>query len=65
MKTVFEKLHEHYKSHDEIARVFNMTRQAVTLWKQKGIPCNRALEVEKKTRGTITAMDVLREAFRG
>ena len=60
MKTVFEKLHDHYKNHDAIAKAFNMTRQAVTIWKQKGIPANRALEVEKKTRGAITAMDVLR-----
>ena len=60
MKTVFERLHEIYKTHDAIASAFKMTRNNVTAWKQNGIPANRALEIEKKTRGAITAMDVLR-----
>jgi hypothetical protein len=60
MKTVFEKLHEHYKNHEAIAKAFKMTHQGVSLWKKNGIPANRALEIEKKTLGVITAMDVLR-----
>jgi len=60
MKTVFQKLHDYYKTHDAIALAFNMERTNVTAWKKNGIPANRALEIEKKTRGAITAMDVLR-----
>lgn len=60
MRTVFDKLHDYYKTHEAISKAFDMSRQAVTLWKRNGIPVNRALEVEKKTRGAITAMDVLR-----
>lgn len=60
MQTVFDKLHDYYKTHDAIALAFKVTRQNITAWKKNGIPVNRALEVEKKTRGTITAMDVLR-----
>jgi hypothetical protein len=58
--SAFEKLHDFYKTHDIIAAVFSVTRQNVTAWKKNGIPSNRALEVEKKTGGKITAYDVLR-----
>lgn len=58
--TVFDKLHDYFKTHDAIALAFKMKRQGVTYWKKNGIPTDRALEVEKKTRGAITAMDVLR-----
>jgi len=58
--TVFEKLHRIYKTHDAIAAAFGLTRQGVGRWKRKGIPTRRALEVEKKTKGKITAIDVLR-----
>ena len=60
MKTVFERLHDHFKTHEAIAKAFNMERTNVTAWKQRGIPSNRALEIEKKTKGVISAMDVLR-----
>ena len=59
-KSVFERLHEIYGTHDKIASVFKMERTNVTAWKKNGIPINRALEVEEKTGGKITAMDVLR-----
>ena len=59
-KTAFEKLHDYYKTHDAIAAAFKVSRQNITLWKRNGIPVHRALEIEKKTRGKITAMDVLR-----
>ena len=58
--TAFEKLHDYYKTHDAIALAFKMKRQGVTYWKRFGIPTDRALEVEKKTKGFVTAMDVLR-----
>lgn len=58
--TAFEKLHEIYKTQEAIADVFKLTRQGVGQWKRKGIPANRALEVEKKTKGKITAIDVLK-----
>jgi len=58
--TVFEKLHKIYKTHDAIAEAFNLTRQGVGSWKRKGIPADRALEVERVTRGKITAIDVLK-----
>ena len=61
--TVFEKLKEIIGSDENIAELFGMKRQAVLYWKQNGIPTDRALEVEKKTNGKITAMEVLEDAL--
>jgi hypothetical protein len=58
--TAFEKLHDYFKTQDAIALAFKLKRQSITYWKMNGIPTERALEVEKKTKGAITAMDVLR-----
>lgn len=58
--TVFEKLHKYFRTHEAIAKAFKIRRQGVTYWKKNGIPTNRALEIEKKTAGEITALDVLR-----
>lgn len=58
--TAFQKLHDIYKTQEAIAEVFNLTRQAVGIWKKKGIPASRALEIEKVTKGKVTAMDVLK-----
>ena len=40
--------------------MIRLSRHEVGRWKRKGIPAGRALEVEKKTKGKITAIDVLR-----
>ena len=58
--TAFEKLYAIYKTHDAIADAFKLTRQGVGFWKKKGIPNDRALEIEKVTKGKVTALDVLK-----
>jgi len=52
-------------SNAEVAKHFNITREAVRLWVKNGIPPDRALEVEEATRGTefsISATEVLHYA---
>lgn len=56
----FDKLMKIYKTHEAIAQAFKVERQAITRWKRFGIPAKRAIEVERKTKGVISAMDVLR-----
>lgn len=58
--TAFEKLITFYATHEAIAKAFKVKRQAITRWKKDGIPTKRAIEVERKTKGAISAMDVLR-----
>lgn len=60
MKSIFERLHDIYKTHDAMALVFKTSRQNINMWKKNGVPIKRALDVEKKTRGAITAMEVLK-----
>ena len=58
--TVFARVKEIFGSDDNIAEVFNIKRQAVFYWKRKGIPSKRAFEVQEKTQGKISAIEVLR-----
>ena len=58
--TAFEKLYKYFKTHEAIAKAFKMERQNVTYWKQNGIPTDRAIEVQKKTKGAVSVMDVLK-----
>jgi predicted GIY-YIG superfamily endonuclease len=60
IKTAYDKLIEFYGTKEDIAIDLDLKVSEVKKWRNIGIPCNRALEVEKKTRGAITAMDVLR-----
>ena len=59
MKSIV-KLKELLGSDDNIANAFNIKRQAVIYWKKHGIPASRSLQVEKITKGKITAIDVLK-----
>lgn len=56
----FDKLHQLYGTQEAIATAFKLTRQGVGIWKRRGIPASRALQVEKVTKGQVTALDVLR-----
>jgi len=58
--TAFQKLLKYYGTHEKIAKAFKVKTQAITYWKVNGIPSDRAIEVEKKTKGAVTAMDVLK-----
>jgi len=58
--TAFEKLHKHFGTHEKIAQAFGVKPQAMTYWKREGVPTDRAMEVEKKTKGKVTALDVLK-----
>ena len=52
-------------SNAEVAKHFEISREAVRLWLKNGIPADRALDVEEATRGTefaITATEVLQYA---
>ena len=56
----YNKLKVIYPTDDLMAEAFGVTRQNILNWKTNGIPAGRALEVEKKTKGKVTAMDVLK-----
>jgi len=55
-----EKLVELLGSNADVARKFKITREAVRQWMERGIPEDRALDVEELTRGCISAYDILK-----
>jgi DNA-binding transcriptional regulator YdaS (Cro superfamily) len=57
-----EKLVERVGSCAEVARRFDITREAVRQWIDKGIPTDRALDIEELTSGHISAREILRAA---
>lgn len=42
-----------------VAEHFKVSDEAIRLWKIRGIPTDRALEVEDYTKGGITASEIL------
>jgi len=57
-----EKLIDRFGSNAEVARKFDITREAVRQWLENGIPTDRALEVEELTDGEISATEILKAA---
>lgn len=57
-----EKLVRHFGSNAEVARHFDITREAVRQWLDRGLPTERALDIEELTDGEITAMEILKAA---
>ena len=51
-----------FGSNADVAKAFSVTREAVRLWLKNGIPPDRALEVEERSGGEVTAMEVLNYA---
>lgn len=56
------KLRQKIGSNADIAVRFGVTREAVRLWMNHGIPPTRALAVEQETDGYITSAEILKFA---
>jgi hypothetical protein len=60
MKNPCEKLIEGFDGRRiNVALHFGITREAVRIWTIRGIPEDRALDVEELTDGEITAREIL------
>lgn len=57
-----QKLIKHLGSNAEVARRFDITREAVRQWFERGIPTDRALDIEEITDGEVTATEILKAA---
>ena len=62
--TEINKVIELFKNQSELAGKMGVTKAAISNWKKRGVPLNRALEIEKLTSGQIKASD-LRSEFMG
>ena len=52
-----------YGSQAKLARALNIAPMAVSKWKTKGVPPQRALEIERITSGAITRQDLRPDLF--
>lgn len=63
--TIFDKLVSHFGDQQKVADAFNVSPQVVSNWKRRGLlPADMALPIETRTRGFITAKEVLEERAR-
>lgn len=62
MESLYQRLIAHFGgSQAAAADALGVKPQVVANWKRRGVPVERALEIEAVTKGRITATDVLRE----
>ena len=59
----FERAVDHFGSQAKLAEALNVEPMAVTHWKRRGLPPQRAVEIENVTDGTVTRYDLLPELF--
>ena len=57
-----QRLVAHFGGRQQTAEALGVTRETVRLWLLRGIPLERAVEVEQGCRGVITAEQILFEA---
>jgi hypothetical protein len=58
-----QRLYAYYGgSKKTAADALEVTTETVRLWLKKGIPLDRAIFVERKTQGFVTAEEILRHA---
>lgn len=58
--SLFDKLVSHFDdSQQALADAFDVSPQVISNWKRRGIPIEWALPIEEKTRGFVTAKEVL------
>lgn len=55
------RLIDHFGGRSKTARALGRTGEAMRLWMRDGIPMSQALDVERKSKGLVTADDVLAE----
>ena len=59
---VAKRLVDHYGGRQEAAEALGVTRETIRLWLLRGIPLEKALEIESKTSGIITGEEILADA---
>ena len=62
--TAAEVLVKHYGGRQETADALDVTRETIRLWLRDGIPLERAIDIERASKGLVTAERILREAKR-
>ena len=59
---VAKRLVDQYGGRQETADALGVTRETIRLWLIRGIPLEKALDVENRTGGVITGEEILTDA---
>ena len=57
-----EKLVSHYGDKRAVADALDVHEETIRLWLRDGIPLAKAIDVETRSKGVVTAEEILREA---
>lgn len=57
-----QRMYAYYGSRKTAAEALKVTTETIRLWLKNGIPLDRAIFIEKKTQGFVTAEEILRHA---
>lgn len=53
-----DKILQHFGSQEALAKACDVSPQAVSKWQRSGIPADRAIQIEKLTKGAFRALDI-------
>jgi hypothetical protein len=59
---ITDRLIKHYKGRLATAAALDIHEETLRLWQHRGIPLSKAIWLERRTRGIVTAEEILREA---
>ena len=57
-----DRLVKHYGDKKATAKALSVHEETIRLWLRDGIPLAKAIEVETRSAGVVTAEEILREA---
>lgn len=58
---IARRLVDHFGSRRKAASALEVTPETIRLWLKRGIPLESCIEVEKRSRGIVTAEEILRD----
>ena len=61
---ITKRLVDHYGGKQEAAKALEVNPETIRLWLRDGIPLAKAIEVERDSRGVVTAEEILRDKKR-
>lgn len=54
-----KRLVKHYGGRSRTAKAMGVTTEAIRLWLRDGISLNRSIHVERRSKGVVTAEEIL------
>jgi plasmid maintenance system antidote protein VapI len=61
--TIFEQIIQHFKTQAALARALDVERMTVSNWKKRGIPLDRAVQIEVLTKRKFKARKIRPDKF--